>query len=546
MWIFHIICIFRLIAQQLSKVHRDVHARFAVLIVPCPTAARHLSIIKRILENSWLHINTANVIVLLPANEIATRVYTFFPFSPLHECEHVVPSLVAVYTLQYGFSGSVQLFPDKYDNLQGCPLRIASYSTPPFVMFRPHSKDAKTGAYSDVDGIDGLLMRALSQRMNYTQLIVDGGMRGDANKTHNATGCIALVIGKRVNLTVGHYGLSQSRAQLMLPSEPIYDMALVIAVPPGVPYTALQRLLQPFHSDLWTLLSGVFSAAVATVLLLDRCAPRRWRSLFLGADRVPLLSTVAVALGCGISPLPRRNLGRFMFISWTLLLFVLRNTYLGCLCYFMQSGRLRARPSTMVDMVAANYTIQLEYGALAFVMQIPQLADAHFQIVHEHEYETNLQTMPVITADIGVVTTTAMLAYYSRLGLLKYGATTVMPAEHLRTVPIVLFMPHGSALKPSLNQHIRYLVAGGIIGFWFKTLVPHMPLSSRRASSTEPRQLSLEPLLGTFVLCAVLLLVAFVVFALEVLVHWCQRNWANNCHNMLVINSNPSGTKTCY
>lgn len=510
-----------MITLRLSHLQGDVHARFVVLVVPCPAVAEHRQLAKRILESIWYHLNTANVILLLPDNENTTSVYTFFPFSPLHECEHIRPVLHTLFSRQHGFPASIVLFPDKYSNLHGCPLRVATLSIPPFVLINHQHQDDNTSTYTAVDGIDGYLLSTLSQQMNYRQLIVDAGIHGDANATH-ATGCIGMVINKRVNMTIGHYGLISQRMRLMSASETMYIIVLIFVVPLGVPYTSLQKMLQPFQADLWTLLAGIAIATMVAVLLLDRCVPARWRKLFLGDDRRPLLSTIAIAFGCSVSPMPRRNLGRFMFLSWTFLMFVLRNTYQSYMFLFLQSEQLRARPVTMAGLVAANYTMHVEQATLGLVQNFPQLAGARFQIQSAKQLLHETATLSTITSNIAVMISNDILAYYNNQNRLAGGLQVAMPEERVGQIPTTMYMPIGSALLPKFNELIQLAISAGLMEYWIEKFAPTSS-PSHRQSKTAPRTLLVEHLLGTFVLFAVLMMLAGSVFALEVLLHWYEK-----------------------
>lgn len=74
----------------------------------------------------------ANVIVLAPTStDDSILMYTFFPYTAEH-CENVLP---IVYNEFNGtFIQNVPIFPEKFQNLFRCPLKVATYNFPPFVM----------------------------------------------------------------------------------------------------------------------------------------------------------------------------------------------------------------------------------------------------------------------------------------------------------------------------------------------------------------------------------------------------------------------------
>lgn len=474
------------------------------------------------LENIWSY-RIASIIVLSAADDTQrTHVYTFFPYSPHHECEHVVPALLAVYSPHLGFAPGVTLFPDKYANLHRCPLRIATYRFPPMIMFPTSDRTNTAGHYTHVDGIDGHVLHSLAERLNYSSHIIDVGIRGLAIGPNNSTGCFGMVLAGQANMTIGHLAYSMPRLRLLRATNPLYVIRLVVAVPPGVPYTPLQKLLQPFQPALWTLLACIAGVAACTLMLLDHCAASRWRSLFLGGDRGPLLTAVAIGLGASVQMVPRRNLARFMFVSWTVLLFVVRNTYQAYLCYFLQSEHLIPRPSTLAGLVDGNYTIHLESTSLSMMHNISQLRGINFEVLSTVELFREISVLPTMTGNIGLVLGSSIVSYYNLQNVFKYAVPTAMIPEQMMLLPIVVYMPRNSGLKLAFDTHIERVISAGLMDYWFEQFAPRTVRSTDREGTTEPRKLLLEQLLGTFVLCAVLLAIACATFGLELLLHRVQ------------------------
>lgn len=118
-----------------------------------------------VLEDCW-SIYITNVIVLATI-EIKTRtaIYTYFPYTIYH-CESVAP-IILNYFIHSSFLYETDFFPSKLQNLYKCPLRVATIEEIPYMFLIPN----KNGSIY-TDGIDGILFRVLSQRLNFTPVLM--------------------------------------------------------------------------------------------------------------------------------------------------------------------------------------------------------------------------------------------------------------------------------------------------------------------------------------------------------------------------------------
>lgn len=122
-----------------------------------------------------------------PGQPSAVPIYTFYPFTKGH-CEEARTTLLT--TIQPGnrLNSSTDLFPNKFRNMHGCPLTVSSFQDEPYVMI-----DQSKKGVLQLSGIDGYLVRILSQRMGFSVVVDVQTFRGVifANKT--ATGALGRV-----------------------------------------------------------------------------------------------------------------------------------------------------------------------------------------------------------------------------------------------------------------------------------------------------------------------------------------------------------------
>lgn len=127
-----------------------------------------MSEIKRILNDCWSrHITKVNV--LLPTqNHDGIVLYTYYPFNAKF-CEQVKPIVYNSYT-NGSFVERKPHYPQKFSNLHRCPLRVSTFDLSPHMMLT----DCGNGTFY-TDGIEGITLRVLSQRMNFTPIVLVGG-----------------------------------------------------------------------------------------------------------------------------------------------------------------------------------------------------------------------------------------------------------------------------------------------------------------------------------------------------------------------------------
>lgn len=158
-------------------------------IVLTENAPTQYETIQRIFEDCW-SIQITNVIVLtsMHANDRVV-LFTYFPYTQFH-CEKVVP-VVHNYFSNTSFKYAKRLFTHKTRNMYNCPLSAAVLDVPPFMMVT----QLENGTYH-VDGIDGLILRVLSKRLNFKRIVkipADGEGWGVLRPNGTSTGTMKMV-----------------------------------------------------------------------------------------------------------------------------------------------------------------------------------------------------------------------------------------------------------------------------------------------------------------------------------------------------------------
>lgn len=145
--------------------------------------------VSKILTDCWMkYIVNVNVIIAIPIYS-RTIVYTYFPFTKFH-CGIVQPVIVNIFE-NNTFLYDVEIFPNKMKNFYKCPITVALFESPPFMIL----KSFDNGTIF-TDGFDGIIFRVLSQRLNFTPVIYfvpRNEQRGEIFENGTMTGGIKLV-----------------------------------------------------------------------------------------------------------------------------------------------------------------------------------------------------------------------------------------------------------------------------------------------------------------------------------------------------------------
>lgn len=182
----------RIFARLLPE---EFNFRGYYLIVITEKCSSQQEEIKQMMTDLWsLYIVNVNVIHVTNLINSVSRMMTFYPYTSSH-CEKVFPVVHNSYVVNHGFVRDIQHFPNKLKNLHGCPLSVATFNSPPFVIVTFNENNAS----NHVKGFDGVLIKVLAARMNFTleHVIMKNTLWGYVDHAGNNTGAIAKVMERK-------------------------------------------------------------------------------------------------------------------------------------------------------------------------------------------------------------------------------------------------------------------------------------------------------------------------------------------------------------
>lgn len=153
----------RRISKHISVKYFDLSGYYTIVLTERVKEPYKLSRI--IFADLWsAHIINVNIISF--ENFTSSSVFTFFPYTADH-CNNARPVLWD-YFIDGHFTKNKPIFASKFANFHGCPLTLATYNVPPYVMLNRFPNGT---ASTELDGIEGLLYRTLSKKMNFQTVI---------------------------------------------------------------------------------------------------------------------------------------------------------------------------------------------------------------------------------------------------------------------------------------------------------------------------------------------------------------------------------------
>lgn len=301
--------------------------------------------IQQICDDAW-SLYMVNVIILTPTADYETiLMYTFYPYTA-EQCEGVKPIVYDTFENGSFISPDKPIFPNKFENFFRCPLKIATYQFPPLMMLTERSNDTY------IDGIEGVIIRVMSQRLNFTTIVVPSSFNvlNKISSTTNTTQIkheykqslelvrkvvqsksynlvrfvnsndIIQISDGTANVTLGAIIMAATRAEKYEMTQAYFYGSLLYAIPNGKPYGSFEKLFFPFRYKIWILLATVFAIAAMILLLLKLTAQKKRDFLVGASNNMPFFNMVNICLGGTMTfiEMPLRTFARAMLMMWLL------------------------------------------------------------------------------------------------------------------------------------------------------------------------------------------------------------------------------------
>lgn len=280
-------------------------------------------------------------------------VVTFLPFSG-SKCHNTNP--IEVNKFEKGrFENPLEdIFPEKFKNLQHCPLIISTYEDELSVI-----KVEKSDGSFELSGFDMKLLDELSKLLNFRKVfkIIEEPLPfGTILENGTMTGALGDVIYGRSQMAIGRITVASFRTNVS-DAVPYYSFPEVFVISPGRKLTNVEKLMQPFHLSVWIGLLVVLASAV-TVIFILHFGSEKLKSLVYGTGvTTPCTNVLIAVLGLSQTTLPSQNFSRFLLMTFLIFCLIIRNAYQGSLYDFLQQDRNRISVNTIKDLIDQDFEL---------------------------------------------------------------------------------------------------------------------------------------------------------------------------------------------
>ncbi|XP_039430296.1 uncharacterized protein LOC120413502 isoform X1 [Culex pipiens pallens] len=464
--------------------------------------------------------NIVNVLVITKQyGEIL--MYSYFPYSADH-CEYTEPVLVDRWDSGWD---NINLFPNKLENLYGCPMRIASFDYPPFTMIARNSCSGELRLI----GYEGFLIDTIARKFNFSvELVVPEGnpQWGVIENNTALSGAFKMIVNLEVNLSVGGYSVREERVALMEPSVTYHVVSLMLAVPPGRPYTAFEKLFRPFTLITWLMIALYLLLGCLCIVVL-RFYPNSIRNFTYGRRTgSPLINMLNSFFGGALVRTPARNFARTLLFMWMYYSFVMRSLYTGSLYEFLQQNKTFSHISSIEHLESEGIPYLISDTFKAFLTAYPQVL-RRTQPLEDNPPAEIFHNLKRGRLNAAVLATHDYIAWYNE----RYFREGVvhLADDVLLQQPICLYFPKRNCLTHPVNLQIENIKVSGLLGYWMHQYVGYRfykrtkRTQKARNHQHSPKVLTNEHLAGCYQALVWLLALSAGIFALELAstrFHW--------------------------
>lgn len=296
---------------------------------------------------------------------------TFMPFAPGTSCSNTSPVIFNQFSNGSFKCNNCLMFPEKFKNLQNCPIKIITFDDNLSVF----KHETLNGAY-ELQGYEMQMLHVLSTSLNFKKQITFLEIPvawGFILQNGTATGALAELQKKEQEIGIGNYFLKPNRLNVLDSSVTYYSFPLVFIIPPAARLSTLKKLLQPFGETVWILMLLTYLTGLLVICFIN-IRLRRVKSFVYGTGvKHPMTNMLKIILGSSQPKLPKRNFSRFLFMMFSIFCLVQRGIYQGSLYIFLQTDGLEKEMHTLDEMIDNNYEFYMYQSHSDIFENLPRI-----------------------------------------------------------------------------------------------------------------------------------------------------------------------------
>ncbi|XP_071540846.1 probable glutamate receptor [Panulirus ornatus] len=474
------------------------------------------------------------MLITLDATGTSTRcsIYVHLPYSP----RELQVERVALWSTQRGLkltTPHLPLFPNKFSRFPYGPIfTVASEEFPPHVV---KNLSQKAGEPLSFGGPLAQLLQLLAHNFNFSYTFVrpPDGKWGTKEADGSWSGMVGMVGRKEVDLGLGPFGVSATRAEVVDFTRSVLIDTLRIMGGVGRPEVDPWGFLLPLGPLVWTAILAALLVVTGVVWLLSLCLIRETRTR--SGEREPtdgFFLYVRVLLQQDTRGLPgERWLERLVLGSWMVMTLVLTKSYAGNLMSMLAVRYIPQPYQSLRDVLDDPSVTMIWEAGTVYIQYLRAVESGIFREVMDSEEDGRL----IYTTTTGYLEAAQTLVVGGRHVLVVEDLTgRVIMADHFSLtgkcdfyasrelfLPVFLSMigQKDHPIVSALSKSIKYVNEAGFYGYWRK----HLSINSTRCvrpptKITVNTSLSFTNVWGMFVVLAGGHAVALLLLCLELLI----------------------------
>lgn len=301
-----------------------------------------------------IQIYNVNVVSLSGIN---LEVRSFMPFSR-NSCDDTSPVLINEYSKGRFLNGTSDFFPEKLTDLHGCPVRIAvAHNTEPYIMIQQLANKT-IHLYGREISLLGVLEESLNFKSNFTYIDDEGYFFDHASK-----GPLRVVLDEHADVSATNWWLKANRVKFLDATTSYTSDHVVLLIPHGEALTAFEKLLYPFSSGVWIMISLCFLTGFAVITLVLWFGSKNTKTYVFGSNiKYPILNMFIAFVGGSQNVLPIKNSARLLLMTFLMYSMVIRTLYQGSYYKFMKENIRHKEIQSFDEIVQKNFKLYVTPG----------------------------------------------------------------------------------------------------------------------------------------------------------------------------------------
>ncbi|KAI8124067.1 putative glutamate receptor [Lucilia cuprina] len=473
----------------------DIQEYYMVYLMHGSRFANLFSVLNQMFEYFWQN-SIINVSLMTANKQFVVDVFTYFPFDNYLTCRMPWVEQINYYSGSWSQPIAMTIFPEKINNLENCPLDVAVWNTPPYLSYLKSDE----GVYK-IDYFEAVLLKVLSEKLNFSlnlQEPPNDEQRGKVLANGTITGAMKMLHDHSADLSLGSFRYTLERSTVLTAAVPYYQTHQIYAILTNMQlYTSLEILLYPFDKITWIILflSLLFGLFIAFVIdhFYDKCLVIQV-AIGYPALKTPTTDIFRFLMGQSLIQIPETIFARFMIIFWHIYGLLLRTAYQSLLFQLLKLNVYHEPPKTLTDLINQQCILVMteEYFRTKFVFFV--------------EYDKQDRCLAAVSSK-------DFLTYHI-INEHKRGLFYILP-EKIFAQHITMYFSKHSFLINRFNQLFMNLRGIGLVDFWAHQSLDTDYLQNKHKATFK--SINLSDIEGILIIWSVLLLVAVVVFFLEVL-----------------------------